>query len=125
MTHPVTPDGRYFVVRGRLWPMADPGLTPARRDMVVKQLMNARRALRHDAPPESRAAARDAVDPAKLGLGERGPVWWGDDAPDFSRTMVENTPYAAGYASLLEAPPPVSAAATPAPQTTGGSVSRS
>lgn len=24
--HPVTPDGRYFVVRGRLWRMADPSL---------------------------------------------------------------------------------------------------
>jgi hypothetical protein len=24
--HPVTPDGRYFVVRGRLWRMANPDL---------------------------------------------------------------------------------------------------
>jgi hypothetical protein len=24
LQHPVTPDGRYFVVRGRLWRMADP-----------------------------------------------------------------------------------------------------
>jgi hypothetical protein len=24
--HPVTPDGRYFVVRGRLWPMSNPSL---------------------------------------------------------------------------------------------------
>jgi hypothetical protein len=27
--HPVTPDGRYFVVRGRLWRMANPGLDEA------------------------------------------------------------------------------------------------
>jgi len=24
MKHPVTPDGRYFVVRGRLWRMSNP-----------------------------------------------------------------------------------------------------
>jgi hypothetical protein len=29
--HPVTPDGRYFVVRGRLWRMANPGLDEAER----------------------------------------------------------------------------------------------
>nr|CUT16714.1 hypothetical protein CDS [Bradyrhizobium sp.] len=26
LQHPVTPDGRYFVVRGRLWRMSDPDL---------------------------------------------------------------------------------------------------
>jgi hypothetical protein len=25
VSHPVTPDDRYFVVRGRLWRMANPG----------------------------------------------------------------------------------------------------
>jgi hypothetical protein len=29
--HPVTPDGRYFVVAGRLWRMSDPTLDPATR----------------------------------------------------------------------------------------------
>ena len=95
MDHPVTPDGRYFVVRGRLWRMSDPGLAADQRERLVKQLMDARRALRRDAPPEGRAAARNAVDRAKRGLGERGPVWWRDGAPDFNRKMIENTPYAA------------------------------
>ena len=27
LKHPVTPDGRYFVVRGKLWRMANPNLT--------------------------------------------------------------------------------------------------
>jgi hypothetical protein len=31
--HPVTPDGRYFVVRGRLWRMTNPSL-----DEVVQAL---------------------------------------------------------------------------------------
>lgn len=124
MDHPVTPDGRYFVVRGRLWRMSNPGLAADQREGLVKQLMDARRALRRDAPPEGRAAARNAVDRAKRGLGERGPVWWSDGAPDFNRQMIENTPYAAWYAALKNASLP-GCAATPFPQTTGGSVSRS
>jgi hypothetical protein len=45
------------------------------------------------------AAARVAVDDAKRGLGERGPVWWTDGTPDYNRRMVRNTPYAAWYAN--------------------------
>lgn len=41
--HPVTPDGRYFVVLGRLWRTADPSLDEARRAHLVRQLMAARR----------------------------------------------------------------------------------
>jgi len=41
-----------------------------------------------------------AVDAAKHALGERGPVWWTDGAPDFNRRLVANTPYAAWYAAL-------------------------
>jgi hypothetical protein len=33
-------------------------------------------------------------------LGERGPVWWTDGAPDFNRKLVVNTPYADWYAGL-------------------------
>jgi hypothetical protein len=43
--HPVTPDGRYFVVCGRLWRMANPGLGEAERADLVDQLMVARRAV--------------------------------------------------------------------------------
>ncbi|MCW0422080.1 hypothetical protein NB713_000023 [Xanthomonas sacchari] len=31
---------------------------------------------------------------AKVGLGERGPVWWTDGSKDFNRHLVRNTPYA-------------------------------
>ena len=92
--HPTTPDGRYFVVRGRLWRKANPNLSPDGRDALVRQLMDARRALRGKIPEEKRSAARGQVDRAKQALGERGPVWWTDGAPDFNRKLAKNTPYA-------------------------------
>ena len=105
-THPpalyhVTPDGRYFVVRGRLWRRSNPDLPEAERVRLVSDLMHARRqvaaALRaQDADAQS--LARQRVDAAKRGLGERGAVWWHDGAPDYNRHMARNTPYASWYA---------------------------
>lgn len=43
MEHPVTLDGRYFVVRGRLWRMSDPSIPEALRAALVSELMRARR----------------------------------------------------------------------------------
>ncbi len=43
--YPVTPDGRYFVVRGRLWRRSDPALPEAERARHVAALMDARRAI--------------------------------------------------------------------------------
>lgn len=103
MKHPVTPDGRYFVVRGRLWRMSDPALDPATREALVRDLMAARSA-KHVAIQKSddaaRKAAKAAVNRAKIALGERGPVWWEDGAPDFNRKMAKNTPYADWYENL-------------------------
>ena len=45
----------------------------------------------------AREQARQAVDAAKHALGERGPVWWNDGAPDLNRHLVKNTPYAVWY----------------------------
>ncbi len=95
--HPSTPDGRYFVVRGRLWRNSNPALSDGERALLVKALMDARRMLRRHAAPEDRAKAREAVDVAKRGLGERGPVWWTDGSPDYNRRMARNTPYADWY----------------------------
>ncbi|WP_201263191.1 hypothetical protein [Bradyrhizobium canariense] len=103
MKYPVTPDGRYFVVRGRLWRMANPGLGEAERTSLVGHLMNARRAVREakrSADPEAEAAAHKAVDEFKRDLGERGPVWWEDGAPDLNRHMAKNTTYAEWYAKI-------------------------
>lgn len=100
MKFPVTPDGRYFAVRGRLWRMSYPALPEAERDDLVKQLMTARRDIaqaRRHAFGDAERQARLRVDAAKIGLGERGPVWWHDGAPDYNRKMAANTPYAAWY----------------------------
>ena len=101
--YPTTPDGRYFVVRGRLWRKADPSLPEARRAELVRALMDARRdvgtGMRRG---EDVAEARRRVDAAKVALGERGPVWWDDGAPDLNRRMAANTPYADWFAGLGE-----------------------
>ncbi len=88
-----TPDGRYIIVRGRLWRASDPALSLKDRQVQVDRLMDARRRVRSD-DPEEKAAARADVDAAKRALGERGPVWWTDGAPDYNRHMARNTPYA-------------------------------
>ena len=100
---PVTLDRRYFVVRCRLWPMANHGLPEPVRIQLVADLMRSRRevgkALRSE-DADALGLARQAVDAAKRGLGERGAVWWNDGAPDDNRRMVRNTPYADWYAGL-------------------------
>lgn len=98
-----TPDGRYIIVRGRLWRAANPDLTPALRSKLVDDLMRARREVKaagRAKDPQRLAEARMAVDAAKVGLGERGPVWWTDGAKDFNRHLVKNSPYAAWYAGV-------------------------
>jgi Protein of unknown function (DUF3253) len=100
--HPTTPDGRYFVVRGRLWRKANPDLPADVRDELVKQLMNARRALRGQRPEAERRQAREEVDRAKRALGERGPVWWTDGEPDCNRKLAKNTPYRDWFLGLPE-----------------------
>lgn len=101
--YPVTPDSRYFVVRGRLWRMSDPSLSPARREQLVKSLMRARRAVssaKKAGDMTAEDAAHDEVDRIKRALGERGPIWWSDGAPDLNRHMVHTGPYADWFAGL-------------------------
>lgn len=107
LQHPVTPDGRYFVVRDRLWRMSDPDLAVQDKERLVKQLMDARRAVKAARATRDLNAATVAnrlVDEAKRRLGERGPVWWKDGAPDFNRHAVKNTPHADWYAGLRRRP---------------------
>lgn len=101
--HPVTPDGRYFVVRGRLWRMSDPNLPQERREALVRMLLSARRAVgvaRRQRDRDAQERAHAAVDEAKRALGERGPVWWDDGAPDLNRHLARTGPYAQWYAQL-------------------------
>ena len=83
----VTPDGRYIVVHGRLWRATNPSLPEPERQRLTQALMDARRAVK-----AARAAVdRDAED-AKQALGERGPVWWTDGAPDLSYSAFSPAP---------------------------------
>ena len=94
--YPVTPDGRYFVVRGRLWRTTNPALPADERARLQRELMRARSALgraRKAGDDEARLKARRDIDAAKIALGERGPVWWADVALDYNRRMARNTPY--------------------------------
>ena len=101
--YPVTPDGRYFVVRGRLWRTSNPHLPEAERATLVKRLMAARRAVKDAKKAGDRDqedAAHAEVDVVKRMLGERGPPWWTDGAPDLNRHMARTTPYAEWFAKL-------------------------
>lgn len=92
-----TADGRYIVIAGRLWRATNPNLPPAERERLTRELMAARRAVRAASLSEDEAALREAraqVHAAKIALGERGPVWWDDGAPDLNRRLLRNTPYA-------------------------------
>lgn len=104
--YPVTPDGRYFVVRGRLWRLSDPSLPEERRVALVAGLMEARRAVGvalRGGDATAITDARVAVDRAKTALGERGPVWWRDGSPDLNRRMAAKTDYAGWFAALPDA----------------------
>lgn len=93
---PVTPDGRYLVVRGRLWRRSNPALPEGERQRLVNDLMKARSDVGRAKRAGNAAAEREArsrVHAAKVALGERGPVWWGDGAPDYNRHLLKNTPY--------------------------------
>lgn len=66
--------------------------------------MAARRRVRSNDPGVV-SAARKAVDATKRALGERGPAWWSDGAPDLNRRLAKNTPYAEWAASVGEGMP--------------------
>lgn len=92
-----TPDGRYIVVDGVLWRATRPNLSEAERQSLVDTLMTGRRgvaAANRASDEAALKAARAQVNAAKIGLGERGPVWWDDGSPDLNRHKVTNTPYA-------------------------------
>ncbi len=100
---PRTPDGRYIVVRGRLWRATNPNLPDEQAAALRKDLGRARSDVRRAKLADDAALMADArgrVHAAKTALGERGPVWWSDGTPDFNRYLAKNTPYAAWWAGL-------------------------
>ena len=84
-------------MRGKLWRSSDPSLDEDERQRWVDALMDARRsvaATKRNGDAEAEKAARAKVHAAKIALGDRGPVWWDDGAPDYTRKLLKNTPYA-------------------------------
>ena len=94
MKYPRTPDGRYFIVKERLWRCTNPELPPGEEAILKRELGRARAAVKNykDNPQELKIA-RQQVNDAKIALGERGPVWWTDGQPDYNRKHPKNTPY--------------------------------
>ena len=93
---PATPDGRYILVRGRLWRRTNPALPADEQARLRRELMKARAgvgAALRAGDADAERAARARVDRAKHALGERGAPWWTDGAPDYNRRMAANTPY--------------------------------
>jgi hypothetical protein len=70
--------------------------TAERRQVLVNDLMAARRAVKAAKAFKDADALREArreVGRAKAGLGERGAVWWDDGSPDLNRHLVSNSTY--------------------------------
>jgi hypothetical protein len=108
-----TPDGRYLVIQGRLWRAPNPSLPVQAKVKYMRDLLNGRRALKAaktSGDEDAIAAARKLVARAQVGLGERGPVWWHDGAPDLNRTLVKNSPYADWFARVESLPQAAQAA---------------
>ncbi len=100
--YPHTPDGRYFDAKNRLWRCTDPRLTEEQKRVHIKALMKARRAVRsaqQQGDDDALRQARQSVQEAKEALGERGPVWWEDGAPDEGGLAPHNSSYAQWWAS--------------------------
>ena len=105
MDEMTTPDGRYLIVRGRLWRKTNPNLSETDRETLVDELMKARRSVAkamRGGNERAERAARRVVHRTKVALGERGPVWWTDGAPDFNRRLVRNSPYREWYETAKE-----------------------
>ena len=100
-----TPNGRYIVVRGRLWRATDPKLAEDEAARLRRELGKARSDVRRAKVAGDDNLMKDArsrVHAAKIALGERGPVWWDDGEPDYNRHLAKNTPYADWWAGVEE-----------------------
>lgn len=87
-----TPDGRYIVIDGRRWRASDPVLAPDVHAELTAALGRARSAVGHARNETERRQARDRVQLAKEGLGERGDPWWEmqiDDRLDRAQARLE------------------------------------
>jgi len=86
---PHTPDGRYLVSCGVLKRCTNPALDDIVRRRALKKMMQGR--INGD---------KESVIEAKIQLGEAGPVWWEDGAPDYSNQPPDSTVYRNWWRSL-------------------------
>ncbi|WP_229051380.1 hypothetical protein [Aeromicrobium sp. Leaf350] len=78
-------DERWLVIDGRRWRRTDPSLPEDVVEALKSHLGRARSAVKQAKGAGDEAAvrrARDRVQLAKTGLGERGPYWWEVDEAD-------------------------------------------
>lgn len=79
-------DERWLMIDGRRWRRTDPSLPGELVNALESHLGRARAAVRTARRAKDDAgtgAARERVNLAKHGLGERGPYWW--DEPEAAR----------------------------------------
>ncbi len=79
-------DERWLVIDGRRWRRTDPSLPDDVVTTLKSHLGRARAAVgaaRRSEDEAATRAARERVNIAKHGLGERGPYWW--DEPEAAR----------------------------------------
>ncbi|GIG67168.1 hypothetical protein Pen01_34630 [Phytomonospora endophytica] len=85
-------DERWLVVDGRRWRRTDPSLPEDLVAALTSHLGRGRSGVRNakrDGDAKAVAAARERVDIAKHGLGERGPYWWHEPETDRLRRARE------------------------------------
>ncbi len=83
--------------------MTNPALSEETQAMLRRDLMAGWRAKRKAQLADDLFSIRIAkidIDCTKQMLGERGPVWWDDGAPDYNRYLAKNTPYKSWEQSL-------------------------
>jgi hypothetical protein len=103
LRHPVTPDDRYFIVKGQRWRLANPDVAESEKSALESELMRTWRAVRtarRNGDAEAETAGHRDVDDAKHALGERGPVCLTSSDADLDRHLVKNTSYADRCATL-------------------------
>jgi hypothetical protein len=103
LRHPVTPDGRYFIVKGRRWRLADPNVAESEKSALefeLKRIWRVVRTAKRNVDTEAGTAAHRDVDDAKYALGERGPVCLTSGDADLDRHLVKNTSYTDRCATL-------------------------
>ena len=73
--YPTTPDGRYFVHKERLWRCTNPSLDDSTKSRLVKELMDARRAVKAAKALDDQQKLREARDRVRRSQSRVGRTW--------------------------------------------------